>query len=579
MPVPYKKSKEKSSIPCIYFKRGTCSNQRCPYLHVRQGEKSATVATRGPPDAGTNLLTTMLRLVFEKQQQRVYNAKVGLLDLSDFKSIPDLADVVNSINFNTQNFCSALCSTIKSLIVPPPSAIQLKGNNITSVSCLAAQLESADLHLSLRAISLESNQIKTLEAIQELKKFSNLQEIVLRGNPVCERGDYRPGVKKLLPFLLGLDGESIMVPPLSLPWPLFTPVGYTDAQQHVLQFVQCALLNPLEADSSSGTPCGVDATSDLYAVNAVLTISLSSPEAAVSTPMRSAESNLAATQKRNAIREVVSLRLKQTESNHNLLHGVKSTVVACGRTKVCAQMEHWLYPKCFKVSHHLHSAASVTFLDNTYQTCPTSAVMKVPVTVVTIHGVMSWTNTTAQGHSASDPMVIRRNFSRVLTVLQNEAGRWLITNDMVSLYPAPSEAGGNHPSSGDNERGNTTSPSALNECRILYNPRVDFSRANMLSRKKNVPTEVILALCQHVNSDAELITVLDDLSGVPLSMFEHCAALAGNNVLESIQVCRIGNLFRVGPEDGLALLRQLNGNWLDVVKTLSSTAARGDAAA
>nr|CCC94830.1 unnamed protein product [Trypanosoma congolense IL3000] len=240
----------------------------------------------------------------------------------------------------------------------------------------------------------------------------------------------------MLPSLIGLDGESICAPPLGLPWPQVTPPGFSEAQTHVLQFIRFGLLAPLEADSSAGAPYGVDAVSDSYSKNAILTISLTSPEAAVSTPMRGGNGASNATQQRSVIRDIVSLRLKQTESNHNLLHGLKASVVACGRTKVCSQMEHWLYPKSFRVRHHLHSSPSVQFLDNTYLTEPSQTAMKVPVTIVTLHGIMAWTSTSGQGgaHSA-DQTTIQRNFTRVLSVMQAEAGRWLIANDMVSLYP------------------------------------------------------------------------------------------------------------------------------------------------
>ncbi|KAF8298979.1 hypothetical protein TcYC6_0072910 [Trypanosoma cruzi] len=569
MSAPYKK-KNTQNVPCIYFKRGACTNQRCPYLHVRGkelGENADAAPTgNGSTDAATNLLSTMLKLVFEKQQHRVYDASSGMLDLSELRKFPDLKDVSNSINFNTQNFCRALCSSIKSLIVPPPSAMQLKGNDITSFFHFASQMENAGLHLSLRALSLEANDIKTMEALQGLKKFSNLQELVLVGNAVARRDDYRAEVKKAMPFLLGLDGEAIMAPPLSLPWPRFTNSDYTDAQQHVLQFVQCSLLNPLQAGDAAGVPQGVDAVSDFYAQKAILSISLSSPEAAVSTPARTVKSSPVGGTQRNVVREIVSFRLKQTESNHNLLHGVKSSVVACGRTKVCSQLEHWLYPKNFLVEHFVHSSASASFLDNTYLSGPSPAMMKVPVTVVTLHGVMAWTHLSPQNQSSNDRVVIYRNFSRVISVQQNDAGRWLITNDMVSLYPFPGDAAS--PSKkGD---ANASTQISLSECRILFSPRDDRSRAEVLGRKKNVPMEVVLALSQHVSNDAELITVLNDIGGVPLSMYEHCATLAGENILESIQVCRIGNRFGLAPEEGLELLRRVGGNWCAVEEAMAA---------
>ncbi|ORC91771.1 nuclear RNA export factor 1/2 [Trypanosoma theileri] len=574
MSAPYKKTKDKSRVPCVFFRRGTCTNQNCPYLHVggkgsdgKSGILHSGSSGNGSSETATNLLSTMLKLVFEKQQHHVYNAATEMLDLTEFSKLPDLKDVASSINFNTQSFCHALCTTIKSLIIPPPSILQLKKNGITTLHPLATQLEKADLHLSLRAISFEDNQINSLDVLSDLKSFRNLQEIVFLGNPITENKNYRAQVRRVLPFLLGLDGESIVAPPLSLPWPQFVDAGYNDAQRHVLQFIQCSLLNPLESDGTPEVPRGVDVVSSVYAPNAVLSISLSSPESAVSSPARKMESGTQQlNQQRNIIREIVGLRLKQTECNHNLLHGVKSNVMACGRTKVCSQLEHWLYPKCFNVQHFLHGSASASFLDNTYLYGASPVAMKVPVTVVTLHGVMIWTYRSQQNNSNNDLPSIRRNFSRVLTVSQSEAGRWLITNDMVSLYPFTGLSGDSQ------KKGSVSNGDSINtdlsESRILFSPRTDRSRVELLSRRHNVPPDVVMALCQHVNNDAELITVLNDIRGVPLSMFEHCAELTDSNVLESIQVCRIGNRFGLAPQEGLALLRQVNGNWCAVEEAI-----------
>ncbi|KEG11885.1 nuclear RNA export factor 1/2 [Trypanosoma grayi] len=579
MSAPYKKKKDTSNVPCIHFQKGMCRNPRCMYKHVRvqqtdgkSGVIGAASAGKGPTDAATNVLSTMLKLVFEKQQQRVYDAATGMLDLRELKKLPDLHDVAGSINFNTQSFCRALCTTIKSLIVPPPSALQLKGNNITSIYHIANQLEKEELHLSLRAISLESNEIKAVDSLQELRNFTNLQELVLAGNPAAEASDYRNRVKKMIPFLLGLDGESMMAPPLALPWPQFVGSQYSDAQRHVLQFVECALLKPLEMDETSEEIVrrGVDAVSDIYAPNSILTISLPSQEAAVSLPAKTTSGKPVTSQQRNVIREIVGLRLRQTESNHNLMQGIKSSVVACGRTKVCLQLEHWLYPKNYDVKHLIHSSASASFLDNTYLDGPSTVAMKTPVTVVTIHGVMVWSYNNPENPRSLDRVVIQRNFSRVITVSQSEAGRWLITNDMVSLYPFAGLSA--HPPGPGSAADIAEVANDAGECRILFDPRIDRVRAEPLSRQKNVPVEVVVELSKHVNSDVELITVLNDLGGVPLSMFEHCALLAQTDTLESIQVCRIGNRFGLPPHEGLELLRAVGGSWVAVEEAM---AARG----
>lgn len=227
----------------------------------------------------------------------------------------------------------------------------------------------------------------------ELKGFSNLNEVDLRNNPVTSQDGYKQRMRKVLPFLLGLDGDAINATPLFLPWPKFynlaqtqrvheSDLVYDQFQLNLLMFVQNRLLAPLEgndgnvsnnsnsnsifnnnfiaasnnnnnnnistlfsnwnndvdgAQNSGLSVSGVDKITNVYATNAVMTLSLSCNEAAVSTPPRTASGGYTSTQ-RELVRELVGLRMRQNDSNHNIMLGIKSTQVAVGRSKVCAQL-------------------------------------------------------------------------------------------------------------------------------------------------------------------------------------------------------------------------------------------------
>lgn len=234
----------------------------------------------------------------------------------------------------------------------------------------------------------------------ELKSFSNLNEVDLRNNPVTTQDGYKQRMRKVLPFLLGLDGDAINAAPLFLPWPKFynlsqtqrvheSDLVYDQVQLNLLTFVQNRLLAPLEgnddninnnnnnsscnignnifnshfsaaanninnsdncsnlfsswnndadaAQNSGLSVSGVDKITDVYATNAVMTLSLSCNEASVSTPPRTASGGYTSTQ-RELVRELVGLRMRQNDSNHNIMLGIKSTQVAVGRSKVCAQL-------------------------------------------------------------------------------------------------------------------------------------------------------------------------------------------------------------------------------------------------
>lgn len=622
---PYKKGKggggggaavTKQSSPCKFFLRGSCSNQRCPYLHVRnqtvlRSAEHKEAAAQQSKSAIT-VLSAMLKLFFEKQTASIYDAGAGMLNLSKLTSYPDLATVTSSINFNTRAFCVALCTSIRELVSPPPAILQLDDNNMSGFHHFAKALEEAGLHTSLRALSLAHNRLTSTDIAQELKHFANLTEVNLIGNPVTTADDYKQKFKKHVPWLLGLDGEGLAAPPLDLPWPRFFDVAegaidiadptsaatgvrrYDSTQKAILHFIQTAVLNPLEMEPTPGVLTGVDAVSDVYALNASLSFSLVSNDAAVSTPSRTAGGGVASAQ-RDVVREIVGFRMRQTESNHNVLLGLKATTVAMGRTSVCAKLEHVLYPKNFVVGHYIHDSPDVAVLDNKGFGPNAIVGMKQPLSVVTMHGVMLWRYRTAGSDADKqnnallrDAIVIKRNFSRVFTVTSYEPGRWRVVNDMVTLYPF--RGGADNDETGDKTdqggSGSGSSSTVVSEPHVasltaqnvlfrdvhpydvVFSPATDPRRLARLGRTYRVPAPIVATLASFVHSDRELASFLLDLSDVPLETYEHCAVMVDMDPLASIFLCRIGNRLGIEPAEGVVLLRRCGPDWAAIIQAV-----------
>ncbi|EPY36299.1 nuclear RNA export factor 1/2 [Strigomonas culicis] len=447
---------------------------------------------------------------------------------------------------------------------------------------MAKAMEEEHIHVSTRALSLAGNAITDIHIAVELKKFVNLAEVDLSGNPVAQLEHYRNTFKKQLPWLLGLDRTALAVPPLGLPWPAFKnpaasdpqndPSAYDDMQKHILQFVQQSILLTLEAEPGGGQASGVDAVSDHYALNASMTLSLTCPEAAVSTPLRTAGGGKGVARSNDVIREIVAFRLRQTEDNHNLVLGVKSQKVAMGRTQVCARLERWLYPKQFVASHLLHSSSSVVVLDN-HGCGPDMVVgMVEPISVVTLHGVMLWRfrnagpssgggNKTAQAPDLMDAVVMKRNFVRTLTVSTTEAGRWHIVNDMVTLSPFSGRPMEPEEQALVGAVETNVLLRDIHECNMLFSPATNVHRIMRYARTFKVPPPVVQVLCQNVRSDAELAVILDDVTGLGMDIFEGCASLVGSDPLLAVFVARLGNRYGITPDKGAEMVRQVGLNW------------------
>lgn len=504
MAQPYKKpTSAKSTIPCSFFKRGACHNPRCPYAHIKG-------SVPPPVSAMSDVMATLLRLLFQKQQETIYNPSTNSLFLSRLKLCEDLKDVTRSIDFNAHQFCDSLCRVIKETIVPPPTVIAVDGNEMKSLLHFLKAIEKHELHHNLYAFSAKENALDNFEFTSILKTFPNLQEIVLEGNPIATKVEYRKTIKRHLPKLLGLDTKALDAPPLSLPWPSFPPAGQrigSETSAPILNFIERLFHMP------------VDSLTECYAPTAVFTFSLSSPSSSFSN-----EISPSVRQSKDVVKDVITVRIRQGERDRNITRGMKVNSVATGRASVMSALLEVLYPPSFRCQYTLHESPQLELL---------STGMKVEVAVATVHGQVQWT------HATSSSLNLTRTFVRTIVVAVSPTashGVW-ITNDLFQL---------------SEHREN-----------ILMDAKA-ANRLERLGRHYNVPAAIAVVAGEQCTCDSELIACLADLRNVTTETMDQCATLTEMNLQAAVQVGRVVGKYGVSPAEALSRLQAVNMNFANV---------------
>lgn len=532
MSTPYSKKQ-----PCKNFAQGSCSRRNCPFAHVTGtggGASKGPLVIKG--GSGNQILATLIKLLFEKSQSAIYTAEERRLNISNFKASPDVADMVSSIDFNTSFFCDALCSAIADKLGPTGMVIlDLSNNEIRTITHIVNALKKYGLHTNLSALSLAGNQINGTDFMLQLQSFPNLQQIVFMGNPVANQPDYRSLVRKRLPNLVGLDKQPIQRPPLGLPWPLRTSSSTSEVTSLALNFVG----NYFDMINAQG----LDNVIDRYHPQAIFSFSYVSEAANVkwdgegmagtNTPGPSSTGGILTSPNRrplpnkDVLRDVTTLRVKQSEGNHNLLKGIKATNIGKGRAEVVSKLSHLIYQRNFVVEHQFHSAVNASFL-------PEGSHLPFSMVVVTLHGYMCWRHRTAPDVSFT------RVFDRTMTLIPNGNSTdsngnpsLLIANDMVELRPNASDA-------------------------LFFSDNTE--RVETVSRKFNLPPPIVFAsmsMCDSA-SDVEWFGLLSELqNSVPISLLEMVAVqLGADNIPQVINVAR--TMARKGLNDINAALQALN---------------------
>lgn len=446
-----------------------------------------------PPEAPSQVLEALLKLVFEKQQLSLYDPNIGMLNLSNLSSCEDITG--RTVDFNSATFCKTLVSVIKQK-VGNPRFINLNNNDIKSVSFLLKALIDAKVHESIGGISLANNKIYQQDFVPFLAKFSSLQEIVLAGNPVRTQGGLVPFLRKKIPTLLGIDGESIMRQPLSLPWPKRS--SFDDNQRFMLEMIEVNLLQQLAKKQ-------FEAALSMFSENAMFSFSVT-------------KENLFNAGVKGDHREVQG---DFGKIKGDLVHHSRS-VVESGRTKnlatdrisIANNLRKQLYRDNFTVMHQLSPNASVVFFD--------VPVMKIPTCVVTVHGQILWQHSKIQ--SEERILCFDRTFSMTFV-----DGSWSITSDMLTF------------------RANSAEPLFFAD-----NP----SKLLALERTLSIPHEVAAAMVKQCTSDLEFSRLLEGV-GSP-QMLMDCCKVANNNFDNAVQAARIASARQIDAQAAYNLLAANN---------------------
>ena len=434
---------------------------------------------RGPPGPNnqTDILASLLTLVFEKQESQIYNN--GQLNISSFNKCPDLSSIASSINFDTAAFCSALCKVIKEKISHELRIINVDENGITNINFLLDALIRHDLHHGITAFSACNNRLIDFNSLDKLKRFENLNEVRFFGNPIASKTEtYRKVILKKLPKIHAVDGEAVAREPLALPWP--APPSYNETQTMFLQMVE-DLLSKLASH-------GADAVSDRFDMNCVATV----------TSLR----DFSITVSDKVFRKNLSfLNEKIKNHSHNLKdhpHGDKR--VARGRSAACVLLNECLYDvKRFTITHYLDGNADVQLFpaNSTGLNSPAMA-------VVTVHGAIEWAGA-GQTH--------KQNFDRTLSFCSADNASWVIINDMISIRPYVEPA--------------------------VFTP-AHKKRLERIAKQRGLEEAVVAAVyaTQDCSSDAQLQSVLSILQAVSMPVVNQAVTLAGDTA-QGIAICRV----------------------------------------
>ncbi len=538
MATPYSKS---SSLPpvCRFHQQGSCTKTNCQFRHIISGRAScpsAVLPTVNASPAGTarpaaivprpgqvsdGVLGTVLRLLFEKQQVSIYDPFKHALHLNAFRSCPDLRDITSAVDFNVASFCESLCRIIAEVVRPAPTLISIDDNHIRSLHHFARALERHGLHAGLRGLSARGNMIDTTDFTNQLKGFVNLGELVLIGNPVTRRPEYKKKVRLHLPNLQGLDMESIHPAPLRLPWPvdcsMMSPAGrttYADARVALLSLLNEHFFSPLPQ------PGGTDAVVPLYAPSATFALTLEDINTCALQPPTTQSTSA------EIVKIVMQIRQRMIGSDANSIRGVRNGNHVVGPSEIVARMCSTLFPSAsdkIAVRQSLHPSPSVEFLEGEH--------VKVPMAIVTAHGVLEWSLPQFRNVPPQ-----RRPFVRTLALVLDSGARlgWLITSDSMLLTKPPQER----------LLGSTAEEITANA--MLFNASAP-ARLDFFSRQCGVTVDVARAAAAQCSSDAQLKEVLTDLSYASESLLAECAAVAAGDTRAAIAVARVANQLSVAP--------------------------------
>ncbi|KEG11888.1 nuclear RNA export factor 1/2 [Trypanosoma grayi] len=433
----------------------------------------------GGGGAAASVMTTLLDLLFQKSSGTIFCPANGMLDLSNFHDSPDLASVQRSVDFSSVAFCKSLADVVKNRIGTSLRILVLNNNNIRKLSSFLTALEEADVHHGVTTISATGNPISDLTFLGPLKKYGSLVELLLEGDPVTTRNDYRAQVTKSLPKLMMLDRVLIDRALLRLPNPL--PANLHEAQISVLQFLEASMF----AAAAAGN---YDAMVNMYTPAAVFSVSRAEEPIPRRLPLDATHNcQMLSAPQRNIINNDFAILRKhiQWRNIFSDVHSLRNISTGRAKASLALQSIGGGSKKFISISHELNGNANVAFLSHN---------MKVPTCVLTVHGRLFW-HWAPKNSDGSN--VLPENvtpffscfFDRTMTLLlDNATSTWSIQNDMIFLRPDRTVV---------HENGTPSSPLFF----ANDSTRVEAMRRRYLPK---ATPEVMQTIIEHLGSDADL---------------------------------------------------------------------------
>jgi hypothetical protein len=410
--------------------RGRFDHRRGPN-HRKDNSNANNNNSSNSTGAGADVMKALLSLLFEKSYRQIFVEESGKLDLSNMRASPDLESVQKRVDFNSVSFCKVLAEVLREKFADRIRVLQLDDNNIRQFKVFLSALADADIHRGITAISAMRNSINDLSFISALRRYDNLNEVLLRENSVTNQKEYMEQLIRQLPRLTFVDGVPVDRALLRLPNPLPSS-GPSQPQLDILMYLEQTLFRVMATST-------FDAALTLYNPHfSALSVDRGQEPLPQRVPMNSITntSDLEKTMRTqmqadlSKMRSSVEFRNLATDSAGSMRNVAKGPqdIIKKLRT-VCGD------GKSMTVEVEFNPNFNVIFMNESYH-------MRVPVCVLTVHGKMRYrwnpihTDTRQPTFAPGKAPCISTFFDRTMSLTYDgNTGTWAIANDMLLLRP------------------------------------------------------------------------------------------------------------------------------------------------
>lgn len=386
---------------------------------------------------GIEVMKTLLKLVLEKNQ--AFDVTTGMLSLPNMRGATDLQAVAKSVDFNSTSFCKSLAESLRDHYGQNVRVIVLDNNDIRKLGIFFSALIDADLHLGITAISAANNTIADLGFLPTLKRFPAVSELLIRDNPVTLTVGYGSQISRMLPGLIGLDGEPIQRNMLGLPNPIapFRDGALLGHGDTLTSFINDYLLQPLTLGPTAAQALAERVPAGYASSTCSLSLSRGGPNPIPNRlQFNAAHNNADLDQGMKTAMQTDMGAVRQGLRFRNLAGEVSSMrEMAHGQQEIIRKLKD--YAGCGK-----HSVSVQVAANPTYNIAVIEQNMKVPVIIVTIHGKLRYLWNPNPGNSASSAGIFQQGkepfvstfFDRTISFVWVD-NRFQIVNDMIHCRP------------------------------------------------------------------------------------------------------------------------------------------------